>query len=71
MSQNLRPPPLSHKVTLRRPPPLPLTCEVIYGCPFSLHSSLKVREHVSQPYSTTGNIIVLYILILKFLERSS
>ena len=28
------------------------------------------RDHVSQPYNTTGNIIVLYILIFKFLERS-
>ena len=36
----------------------------------SLHSSLNVRDHISQPYSTTGNIIVLYILIIKFLERS-
>ena len=36
----------------------------------SLHSSLNVRDHVSQPYSTTGNIIVLYILIFKFLEKS-
>ena len=36
----------------------------------SLQSSLNVKDHVSQPYSTTGNIIVLYILILKFLERS-
>ena len=33
-------------------------------------SSLNVRDHVSQPYSTTGNITVLYILIFKFLERS-
>ena len=36
----------------------------------SLHSSLNVRDHASQPYSTTGNIIVLYILIFKFSERS-
>ena len=36
---------------------------------FSLRSSLNVGDHVSQPYSTTGNIIVLYILIFKFLER--
>ena len=35
-----------------------------------LDSSLNVKDHVLQPYSTTGNIIVLYILILKFLERS-
>ena len=36
----------------------------------SLHSSLNVRDHISYTYSTTGNIIVLYILIFKFLERS-
>ena len=36
----------------------------------SLHSFLNVRDHVSQPYSTTGNITALYILILKFIERS-
>ena len=34
------------------------------------HFSLNVRDHVSQPYSTTGNIIVLYILIFKFLGKS-
>ena len=36
----------------------------------SLDSSLNVRDHVSQPYSTTGNIIVLNILIFRFLERN-
>ena len=35
-----------------------------------LDSSLNVRDQVSQTYSTAGNIIVLYILIFKFLERS-
>ena len=30
----------------------------------------NVWDHASQPYSTTGNIIVLYILIFKFLEKS-
>jgi len=35
-----------------------------------LRSSLNVRDHVSQPYSTTSNIIVLHILIFKFLEKS-
>ena len=39
----------------------------VFKCPF-LRSSLNVRDHVSQPYSTTSNIIVLYILIFKFLE---
>ena len=26
-------------------------------------------HHVSQPYNTAGNVIVLYILVFKFLER--
>ena len=30
-------------------------------------SSRNVNDQVSQPYKTTGNIIVLYILIFKFL----
>jgi len=32
-----------------------------------LHSSL-VSDQVSHPYKTTGNIIVLYMLIFKFLD---
>ena len=32
----------------------------------SLRSSLNVGDHGTQPYSTTGNIVVLYILIFKF-----
>ena len=43
--------------------------------PFSntlnLRSSLNVRDHVSQPYSTTSNIIVLYILIIKIRRGNS
>ena len=41
---------------------------ILFSDTLSLQSSLTVRDHVSQPYSITGNIIVLYILILKFLE---
>ena len=44
---------------------------ILFSNTLSLHSSLNVRDHVSQPYSTTGNIIVLYILIFNFLERSA
>ena len=36
----------------------------------SLLSSLNERDHVLQAYSTTGNTIVLYILIFKLLEKS-
>ena len=35
---------------------------ILFSNTLMLHSSLNVRDHVSQPYSTTGNIIVLYIL---------
>ena len=31
-------------------------------------SSLKMRDQVSQPYNTTGNIIILYVLTFSFLE---
>ena len=58
MSQNLGSlPPLSHNVTLRRPPPSPLTCDVIYGLPLSLivdvddkltQYKINWREHVQR-----------------------
>ena len=35
-----------------------------------LFSNINERDHVLQPYSTTGNISVLYILTFKLLERS-
>ena len=35
----------------------------------SLCSSLTVSDQVSQPYKTTGRIIVLYFLIYKFLDN--
>ena len=41
---------------------------ILFSNTLSLDSSLNVRDHVSQPYSTTGNIIVLYILIFKFMK---
>jgi hypothetical protein len=34
----------------------------------SLYSFLNVTDQVSHPYRTTGNIIVLYVLIFKFLD---
>ena len=43
---------------------------ILFSNILSLRSSLHVRDHASHPYSTTGNIIVLYTLVFKFLERS-
>ena len=37
----------------------------------SLGTVFSVHLVQSQPYSTTGNITVSYILILKFLERNN
>ena len=36
----------------------------------SLRSSLNVSDQVSHPYKTTGKIIVLYTLIVKFFQHS-
>ena len=43
---------------------------ILFSITLILHSYLNVRHHVSHPYSTTSNIIVLYILIYEFLERN-
>ena len=43
---------------------------ILFSNTISLHSSLNVRNNVSQQYSTTANITLLYILIFKFLETS-
>ena len=40
----------------------------LFSNTLSLRSSLNVSYQVSHPYKTTGKIIVLYILILKFLD---
>jgi len=52
---------------------LPLTSKYfpqpLFSSTLSLCSSLSARNQVSHPYKTTGKIIVLYTLILKFLER--
>ena len=40
----------------------------LFSKTLSLRSSLYVSDEVSHPYRTTGNIIVLYILIFNFLE---
>ena len=38
---------------------------------FNLRSFLNVRDHVSQPYSSDGNIFVLYILLSYFNRKLS
>jgi len=40
----------------------------LFSNTLSLRSSLNVSDQVSHPYRTTGNIIVLYILIFNFLD---
>ena len=43
---------------------------VLFSNNLGLRSSLNVSDNVLQLYSTSGYIIVLYILFFKFLERS-
>ena len=40
----------------------------LFSNTLSLRSSLNASDQVSHPYRTTGNIIVLYILIFNFLD---
>jgi hypothetical protein len=42
----------------------------LFSKTLSLYSSLKVRNKVSHPYSTTGKIAVLYILIFSVLYET-
>ena len=42
---------------------------ILFSNTVCLLASLNVRGHVPQPCSTTGNIIVLFILILNFLAK--
>ena len=44
-----------------------ISLRVLFSNTLSLHSSFNLRHHVSQPYSTTGNSIVLEILNFKWL----
>jgi hypothetical protein len=44
----------------------PKILNILFSKTLSLCSSSKVRDQVSHPYSTTGKITVLYILIPRF-----
>jgi hypothetical protein len=44
----------------------PSILNTLFSKTLSLYSSTKVRDQVSHPYSTTGKITVLYILIFRF-----
>jgi uncharacterized membrane protein len=43
---------------------------ILFSNTLNLCYSLVVRDQVSHPYKTIGNIIVLYILKLTFLDSS-
>jgi hypothetical protein len=46
----------------------PDVLSTLFSNTLSLCSSLNARGHVSHPHSTTGNIIVLYIVIFKLFD---
>ena len=69
MSQNLGSlPPLSHNVTLSRPPPPPLTCDVIYGCHLiysvsGRHGNLTLEHKLPwKKYNRTRNLKINEVL---------
>jgi hypothetical protein len=47
-------------------PNIPLS--TLYSDTFCLYSSFNVRDQLSYPYKTTGNIMLLYILIFTSLD---
>jgi len=49
---------------------LNICLSILFSNFLSLHSFLNVRDNVLQPYNTTGNAIVLHILILNIFQRN-
>jgi len=49
---------------------LNIILNTIFSNNLRFHSSLNVSDQVSHPYKTTGKIIVLHILIVKFLDSN-
>jgi hypothetical protein len=69
----------SIKLLVMQSSPLPCTSSLLgpnillrtlFSKTLSLHSSLSVSDQVSHPYKTTGNIIVLFILIFTLLDST-
>jgi hypothetical protein len=48
-------------------PDIPVS--TLFSDTFSPYSSLSMRDEIQQPYKTADKIVVLYILIIKILER--
>jgi hypothetical protein len=42
---------------------------ILFSGTFSLYCSLRMRDEVSHPYTTTGRIIVLYTITFRYLGR--